>query len=52
MALAHKVGNAVEQAYQRGDLFDRRRRLMEEWSRHCSTVQSGDVLPMRKTGKG
>ena len=37
MALAHTVGNKVEAAYRRGDLFDKRRRLMAEWSRYCIT---------------
>ena len=32
MALAHAVGNAVEQAYLRSDLLDRRRELMEDWA--------------------
>jgi integrase len=32
MALAHTVSGKVEQAYRRGDLFDRRRRLMAAWS--------------------
>jgi integrase len=32
MALAHSVGNEVEAAYRRGDLFDKRRHLMDEWS--------------------
>jgi len=32
MALAHSVGNEVEAAYRRGDLFDKRRRLMDEWA--------------------
>jgi hypothetical protein len=32
MALAHVVGNKVEAAYRRGDLFDKRRRLMEAWA--------------------
>jgi integrase len=36
MALAHTVGDAVERAYRRGDLFDKRRRLMEEWARYPS----------------
>ena len=36
MALAHIVGDKVEAAYRRGDLFDKRRRLMHEWSRYCS----------------
>jgi integrase len=31
MALAHTVGSAVERAYQRSDLFSRRRQLMEAW---------------------
>jgi integrase len=35
MALAHTVGNAVEAAYRRGDLFEKRRILMEKWSRFC-----------------
>lgn len=30
-ALAHLSGDAVERAYQRGDLFERRRRLMDDW---------------------
>ena len=31
MALAHTIGNAVEAAYRRGDLFDKRRELMQAW---------------------
>lgn len=31
MALAHTIGNAVEAAYRRGDLFEKRRALMEDW---------------------
>ena len=31
-ALAHKVRNQIEAAYRRTDLFERRRRLMEEWA--------------------
>jgi integrase len=37
MALAHAVGNKVEAAYRRGDLFDKRRRLMAEWATYCNT---------------
>jgi integrase len=32
MALAHTVGNRVEAAYRRGDLFEKRRALMEAWA--------------------
>jgi integrase len=35
MALAHAVGNQVEAAYRRGDLFEKRRALMDEWARYC-----------------
>jgi integrase len=34
-ALAHVIGNAVEAAYRRGDLFAKRQRLMAEWARYC-----------------
>jgi integrase len=37
MALAHAVGDKVEAAYRRGDLFDKRRRLMTEWARYCAS---------------
>ena len=32
MALAHTVGNKVEAAYRRGDLFEKRRVLMDDWA--------------------
>jgi integrase len=35
-ALAHRLGNKVEQAYARGDLFTKRRRLMEDWAEFCA----------------
>ena len=35
MALAHVVENATEAAYRRGDLFDKRRNLMEAWAAFC-----------------
>lgn len=35
MALAHTVGNKVEAAYRRGDMFERRRELMETWANFC-----------------
>ena len=47
MALAHTIGDKVEAAYRRGDLFEKRRRLMEEWGRYCGTTKaSGAVVPM------
>jgi len=35
LALAHTVGSMVELAYQRSDLFERRRALMQEWADWC-----------------
>jgi integrase len=35
MALAHTVSDKVEAAYRRGDMRDRRRRMMEDWAQHC-----------------
>lgn len=47
-ALAHAVGNAVERAYRRSDLFDKRRKLMDDWSRYCtSPAPAGEVVPIR-----
>src|SRR5207248_4795841 len=34
-ALAHQVGNAVEQAYRRGSALEQRRRLMDAWAKFC-----------------
>jgi integrase len=48
-ALAHAVDNKVEAAYRRGDLLDKRRRLMDAWAEFCSKAApvTGDVVPMR-----
>jgi integrase len=49
-ALAHTIGNAVEAAYRRGDLFDKRRRLMDAWADFCAspaTKGAGKVVPLR-----
>jgi integrase len=36
MALAHAIGDDVEKAYRRGDLFAKRTRLMKQWADYCS----------------
>ena len=36
MALAHTIADKVEAAYRRGDLFEKRIRLMREWNRFCN----------------
>jgi integrase len=45
MALAHSVGDAVEAAYRRGDMFQKRRQLMAAWGRYCAMpATTGEVL--------
>lgn len=50
MALAHTVRNQVEAAYRRGDLFEKRRKLMQAWADYTGTVpkESGKVVPLKK----
>jgi integrase len=51
MALAHAVGDKVEAAYRRGDLFEKRRALASAWARYCSMPAGGGaVVPMRRSG--
>jgi len=44
MALAHKISSSVEASYRRGNLMARRRRLMEDWGKYCSTPYSDNVI--------
>lgn len=49
MALAHSVGDKVEAAYRRGDLFEKRRQLADAWARFCAAPPShGRVVPIRQ----
>lgn len=51
MALAHTVGDKVEAAYRRGDLFEKRRRLAQDWARYCEqSMKAGKATPIRKSG--
>ena len=43
-ALAHTIKDKSEAAYRRGDALEKRRRLMAEWARYCSS-------PVQATGK-
>jgi integrase len=51
-ALAHAIPNAVEKAYRRGQLLEKRARLMVEWARYCAAsaahAPAGKVVPMRR----
>lgn len=46
-ALAHSVSDKTEAAYLRGDLFDKRRKLMETWAIHATSDNSADVVTIR-----
>lgn len=48
-ALAHAVGDAVEQAYRRGDALAKRRALMNDWAIYCGSAESGNVVQLRPT---
>ncbi len=47
MALAHAVGNRVEAAYRRGDLFEKRRALMQQWGAFCGQSNLTAVVRVR-----
>lgn len=50
MALAHTIESKTEAAYRRGDLFEKRRRLMNDWAVYCAhTLPAGqNVTAIRK----
>ena len=51
MALAHTIGDKVEAAYRRGELLDKRRRLMTEWAKFCGQVEKGQGNVVAMHGK-
>jgi integrase len=50
-ALAHTIGDKVEAAYRRGDLFRKRAVLMESWATFCSSVQA-EAIPLHPNREG
>jgi len=48
-ALSHAIPDQLERAYRRGDLFEKRARLMAEWAAFCFSAKSATttVLPLR-----
>jgi integrase len=52
MALAHTIGDKVEAAYRRGDLFEKRRLMMRDWGRFSMQVQTeAGVVPIKRKKK-
>jgi integrase len=49
-ALAHILGDKVQQAYRRGDMFEKRRRLMQQWATFCTSTpirQESNITALR-----
>jgi hypothetical protein len=53
MALSHAIGDKVEAAYRRGDLLEKRRRLMEAWAASYATAKpmAGKVVPVQRRAR-
>jgi len=47
-ALSHVIKNKSEAAYRRGDLFDKRRKLMEAWAIFCATPKTNKVVAFKR----
>jgi integrase len=48
LAMAHAVGNKVEAAYRRGDMFAKRRQLADAWAQFCGEERAETVVPLRQ----
>ena len=49
--LAHSTGNAVEQAYRRGDALEKRRALTESWAQYCEPTTGANVIPITRAAQ-
>jgi integrase len=49
-ALSHVIGDRTEAAYRRGDAIEKRRKLMEAWSKYCAVpaMAAGEVIELRR----
>jgi integrase len=47
VALAHKIGNAVEASYRRGDMIEKRRAMMAAWAGHLTGASEATVHVLR-----
>jgi integrase len=51
MALAHRIKNKVEAAYRRGNLLERRKSLMLDWEKYCSSQLPALPSPANEEGQ-
>lgn len=47
-ALAHVLRNKVEAAYRRGDIFEKRRKLMQAWADYLASRKQAGVVPIKR----
>jgi integrase len=47
-ALAHVLSNKAEAAYQRGDLFEKRRKLMQSWADYSASQEVREILSLTR----
>ena len=49
MAMAHTVSNKVEASYRRGDMREKRRRMMQDWADYCASDNASrdNIVPIR-----
>jgi len=51
-ALAHVLADKAEASYQRGDMLEKRAKLMGDWAKFCSTIEPiGTVVPIKRVSK-
>jgi hypothetical protein len=48
MALSHKVGDKVTQAYSRSELLELRQKLANDWANYCGSEPVSKVVKLRK----
>ena len=48
MALAHTIASGAEAAYRRGDLFEKRRAMMEAWAQFCGGHTENNVVSLNE----
>lgn len=50
VALAHRISNAVEASYRRGDQIEKRRRMMGDWADFLADeMTSRSVIPLNRS---
>ena len=51
LCLSHLQGDPLERAYQRGDIIEKRRQLMQAWADYCESGEgAGSALAVSRNG--